>query len=249
MKPRVLGRGVLFRRQRKWHSQRVPLGLERRPARRRRLRRRIGSRDRFQVALAASAIWKLTRTRAPPHRPGRARPCEAPPMTHLISLYKARGVPVKWPLCAICTHATKGKTIERQLTHGVKIWLCAGHASVAFMRAYAGRDFVVSLARIWTAQGCLTRSRSRGARRASGTSVSPPRARDAEATGRVVRLAAAEARGGDRLRTPGSACSRSSAGCASDTSWITPRCRACAPCGAGSRRGAWLRFPAPPVAV
>jgi hypothetical protein len=81
-------------------------------------------------------------------------------MSRLISLYKARGIPVKSPLCAICIDRTQGKTLERQLTHGVKIWLCAGHHSVEFMRHNAGRDFVVTLERIWQSQGCLTRSRS-----------------------------------------------------------------------------------------
>jgi hypothetical protein len=82
-------------------------------------------------------------------------------MAYLISLYKARDVPVKTPLCAICIDRTRGETFERQLTHGVKIWLCAGHHSVEFMRARAGRDFVVTLLRIWRSQGCLTRSRSK----------------------------------------------------------------------------------------
>jgi hypothetical protein len=81
-------------------------------------------------------------------------------MAYLISLYKARDVPVKSPLCAICMDRTRGKTFERQLTHGVKVWLCAGHHSVEFMRARAGRDFVVTLQRIWQAQHCLTRARS-----------------------------------------------------------------------------------------
>jgi hypothetical protein len=82
-------------------------------------------------------------------------------MTRLPSLYKARGVPVKMPVCAICLDRTRGKTLERQLTHGVRIWLCEGHHSVAFLRANTGRDFAVTLLRIWHAQGCLTHSRSR----------------------------------------------------------------------------------------
>jgi hypothetical protein len=82
-------------------------------------------------------------------------------MTRLISLYKARGIPVKSQLCAICMDRTQGTTLERQLTYGVRIWLCQGHHSVAFMRSNAGRDFAVTLLRIWSAQGCMTRSRSR----------------------------------------------------------------------------------------
>jgi hypothetical protein len=82
-------------------------------------------------------------------------------MTRLLSLYKARGLPVKSPLCAICLDRTRGKTLERQLTHGVKIWLCEGHHSVEFMRSNAGRDLAVTLLRIWRSHGCLTRSRSK----------------------------------------------------------------------------------------
>jgi hypothetical protein len=82
-------------------------------------------------------------------------------MTRLPSLYKARGVPVKMPVCAICLDRTRGRTFERQLTHGVRIWLCEGHHSVAFLRSNTGRDFAVSLLRIWRSHGCLTRSRSR----------------------------------------------------------------------------------------
>jgi hypothetical protein len=81
-------------------------------------------------------------------------------MSYLPSLYKARGIPVKSPICAICLDRTRGKTLERQLTHGVRIWLCEGHHSVAFMRRNAGRDFVVTLTRIWGANGCLTRARN-----------------------------------------------------------------------------------------
>ncbi len=49
----------------------------------------------------------------------------------------------------------------RQLTHGVRVWLCAGHHDIAFLRRNAGRDFVVTLSRMWQASGSLTRSRSR----------------------------------------------------------------------------------------
>lgn len=82
-------------------------------------------------------------------------------MTRLPSLYKARGIPVKSPICAICLDRTRGRTRERELTHGVRIWLCEGHHSVEFLRANAGRDFTVTLMRMWGAQGCLTRARSR----------------------------------------------------------------------------------------
>ncbi len=81
-------------------------------------------------------------------------------MNHLPTLYKARGIPVKSPICAICLDRTQGKALERELTHGVRIWLCEGHHSVAFMCRNAGRDFVVTLTRIWRSNGCLTRARN-----------------------------------------------------------------------------------------
>ena len=81
-------------------------------------------------------------------------------MTYLPSLYNARGVPVESPVCAICLDRTRGRARERELTHGVRIWLCEGHHSVEFMRRNAGRDFVVTLMRSWRSHGCLTRARS-----------------------------------------------------------------------------------------
>ena len=102
-------------------------------------------------------------------------------MSRLPSLYKARGIPVKSQICAICLDRTRGKALERQLTHGVRIWLCEGHHSVGFMRANAGRDFAVTLMRTWSAHGCLTRARSRAlhahlhAIRSTGTRVNRPR--------------------------------------------------------------------------
>lgn len=102
-------------------------------------------------------------------------------MTYLPTLYKARGVPVKSPICAICLDRTRGRTLERQLTHGVRIWLCEGHHSVEFLRRNAGRDFVVTLMRTWRSHGCLTRARSRaldahlGAIRATGGAAKRPR--------------------------------------------------------------------------
>jgi hypothetical protein len=81
-------------------------------------------------------------------------------MTRLPSLYKCRGIPLKSPICAICVDRTRGRTQIRELTHGVRVSLCEGHNSLAFMRKNAGRDFVVSLSRIWGAQGCLTLART-----------------------------------------------------------------------------------------
>jgi hypothetical protein len=99
-------------------------------------------------------------------------------MTYLPSLYKAHGVPVKGAICAICLDRTRGRTLERELTHGVRIWLCEAHHSIDFMRRNAGRDFVVTLMRTWHSHGCLTRARSRAldahlaAIRATGSTTS-----------------------------------------------------------------------------
>jgi hypothetical protein len=82
-------------------------------------------------------------------------------MARLHSLYKARGIPVKSPICAICLDRTVGKAQERQLTYGVRVWLCSVHHSVEFMRSNAGRDFTVTLGRMWNAQGCMTLSRAK----------------------------------------------------------------------------------------
>jgi hypothetical protein len=82
-------------------------------------------------------------------------------MAYLPSLYKARDVPVKSQVCGICLDRTRGKTLERQLTHGVRVWLCEGHHSVEFMHRNAGRDFVVTLMRSWNANHCMTKARSR----------------------------------------------------------------------------------------
>jgi hypothetical protein len=102
-------------------------------------------------------------------------------MTRMYSLYKARGVPVKMPVCAICLDRTRGRTLERDLGFGVRIWLCGVHHSVEFMRSNAGRDFGLTLLRIWRSQGCLTRARSRAleahgkAVRALGRAAARPR--------------------------------------------------------------------------
>jgi hypothetical protein len=102
-------------------------------------------------------------------------------MAYLPSLYKARGVPLKQPVCAICLDRTRGKTLARPLTHGVTIWLCEPHHSIQFLRRNAGRDLVVTLERTWRSHGCLTRARSRAldahlhAIRTTATRITRPR--------------------------------------------------------------------------
>ena len=81
--------------------------------------------------------------------------------SYLPTLYKARRVPTKQPVCAICADRTRGRTQLVRLTHGVTLWLCAPHASAEFQTQRGGRDFVLTLQRLWQAHGCLTASRSR----------------------------------------------------------------------------------------
>ncbi len=162
-------------------------------------------------------------------------------MTRLPSLYKARGVPLKMPVCAICLDRTRGRTLERDLTHGVRIWLCEGHHSVAFMRANAGRDFAVTLLRIWRAQGCLTRSRSRAL---------DAHLKTVRALGRpVARRRPGRMRGrgcGGRRRSAsrgGIGCWARSRVCASGMRAITRPCRACARCSDGLQTAAGSAHP------
>jgi hypothetical protein len=53
-------------------------------------------------------------------------------MYALPTLYKARNLPLKRPVCAICVDRTRGRTEEIRLGYRVTVWLCSGHASQAF---------------------------------------------------------------------------------------------------------------------
>ncbi len=75
------------------------------------------------------------------------------------TLYKARHVPTKQPVCAICVDRTRGTTKRVQLTHRVSVWLCAAHASREFQTRRGGRDFVRTLHGVWQANDCLTVAR------------------------------------------------------------------------------------------
>jgi hypothetical protein len=77
------------------------------------------------------------------------------------TLYKARQVPVKQHVCAICVDRTRGRTQRVQLTHRVAVWLCTAHASREFQTRRSGRDFVTTLHRVWQANDCLTAARDR----------------------------------------------------------------------------------------
>jgi hypothetical protein len=87
------------------------------------------------------------------------------PFAYLPTLYKARKVPTKQVVCAICVERTRGRTRSVELGYGVRVQLCQGHASQEFMTQRSGRDFVLTLQRLWQAHDCLTVARSRALRR------------------------------------------------------------------------------------
>ena len=84
--------------------------------------------------------------------------------TSLPTLYKARGLSTKLPVCAVCVERTRGQTQQLRLGHGVAVWLCAGQADREFQTRRSGRDFVRTLSGVWKANGCLTSARSRALR-------------------------------------------------------------------------------------
>ena len=84
---------------------------------------------------------------------------------YLPTLYKARRVPTKQAVCAICAERTRGKTRLVELGYGVTVHLCEGHASHQFQTQRSGRDFALTLQRLWHAHGCLTVARSNALRR------------------------------------------------------------------------------------
>jgi hypothetical protein len=88
----------------------------------------------------------------------------AQPPHHLPTLYKARKVPTKQAVCAICAERTRGRTQELNMGYGVTVWLCAGHASREFQTQRKGRDLVLTLQRLWRAHGCLTAARHKALR-------------------------------------------------------------------------------------
>jgi hypothetical protein len=83
------------------------------------------------------------------------------PWTSPPTLYKARNVPTKQPVCAICVDRTRGRTQRVQLTHRVIVWLCEDHAGRDFQTRRSGRDFVTTLAAVWKANDCLTAARDK----------------------------------------------------------------------------------------
>ena len=106
-------------------------------------------------------------------------------MYALPTLYKARNLPLKRPVCAICVDRTRGRTEEIRLGYRVTVWLCPGHAAQAFQTKRGGRDFVRTLMGVWQANGCMTAARHRAldahltqlrpTRRATGPAATPGR--------------------------------------------------------------------------
>jgi hypothetical protein len=45
-------------------------------------------------------------------------------MYPLPTLYKARNLPLKRPVCAICMDRTRGRTEDVRLGYHVTVWLC-----------------------------------------------------------------------------------------------------------------------------
>jgi hypothetical protein len=84
---------------------------------------------------------------------------------YLATLYKARRVPTKQAVCAICVERTRGRTRLVELGYGVSVHLCEGHASPEFQTQRSGRDFVLTLQRLWHSHGCLSVARSKALRR------------------------------------------------------------------------------------
>jgi hypothetical protein len=75
------------------------------------------------------------------------------------TLYKARNIRSKQPVCAICVDRTRGRTERIEFGYGVAVWLCQRHADVQFLTRRGGRDIVATLQQLWTAHGCLTTAR------------------------------------------------------------------------------------------
>ena len=141
----------------------------------------------------------------------------------LPTLYKARRVPTKQVVCAICVERTRGRTQRVELGYGAVVHLCEGHASREFQTRHGGRDLTVTLERLWQAHGCLTVARSKAlrahlaacgraaARARPGSYTWPNLRREAEqafAAGRVpiVVIAALRRRHASGAATPPSVC-------------------------------------------
>src|SRR4051794_6317639 len=74
-----------------------------------------------------------------------------------MSLYKA-GLGRKGRVCAFCLDRTRGPASQVDLGYqGVHVWLCEQHASKEFRWKRGGRDFVLTLQKVWASAGSLNR--------------------------------------------------------------------------------------------
>ena len=122
----------------------------------------------------------------------------------LPTLYKARRVPTKQAVCAICVERTRGRTQELRLGYGVSVWLCEGHASQAFQTQRGGRDLVLTLERLWRSHGCLTAARHKALRaHLAACAGAAARPRPGATAGRSLRAEAEAALLGRRRRPDG----------------------------------------------
>ena len=83
----------------------------------------------------------------------------------------------KRPPCAICGGRGTGDRELLYLTHGVTVWLCAGHRDLGFLTSRVGRDLAVSLGHVWDAARCMTKHRSAALVRHMQNVAAAPRAR------------------------------------------------------------------------
>jgi hypothetical protein len=81
-------------------------------------------------------------------------------MAMATTLYKGPALG-KLPPCLICAGPGQGPRAQLHLTHGVSVWLCAGHRAPAFLTRRAGRDLAATLGALWSAAGCLGARRRR----------------------------------------------------------------------------------------
>ena len=167
--------------------------------------------------------------------------CEARYMTRLLSLYKARGIPVKSPLCAICLDRTRGKRFLGSLPTGSRSGSATGitassscgptRVAISLRRSCgSGRRRAVSRVHRGKAlEWHLRAVRTSGGRFELGPGRMP-------GPGSGVRH-----RGRFRARRSGSGRHPASAGTRMPA--IRPRCPAFARCVAGSLRLAGCDFP------
>ena len=159
--------------------------------------------------------------------------------SYLPTLYKARKVPTKQAVCAICAERTRGRTRLVELGYGVTVHLCQGHASHEFQTQRNGRDFVLTLQRLWHAHGCLTAARSNALRRhLAACSGAEARPRPGSYSWPELRQTAEAAFAAGNPPRPSS---RRSAACTKPAQHTHP---APAPCAVGTRTGAgWAGLP------